>query len=394
MAADRTYLRTEQYRDATNLRARFAAVKPEGPIGFPRALAVIVAVLFVVAGCQVQRAPAPVGVALLRLGAPVRLTDRAALSPVAWAPDGQSLAYADGQGLWISTLAGRERKVTPVGVATQVEWSKAAGLLAYIDRGVVMVVRTDGAGRRRLPLPSEGAPFVTHLAWAPGGADLAVAARTTRGTVRSVVWLLSADGRMRRQILPAQGPGGAVPAGLAVAALQWYPDGLFLFIGLSPEGAAGMTRLWRWRIRYPDRRVLPMPFSELLLPRLSPDGQWIAFAASPAVGAEPLVWATRVDGRGSPRRLSPHSGRFTSLAWAPTSDKVAFARVLDESHGEIWLADVDGGGRVRAAEFTAEFPDPNLPLVVRWSGDGRHLAFGSNSGSYTGPVWIIVLERK
>ncbi len=55
---------------------------------------------------------------------------------------------------------------------------------------------------------------------------------------------------------------------------------------------------------------------------------------------------------------------------------------------------MNGGGRVRAAEFVAEFPDPHLPLVVRWSGDGRHLAYGSNSGSYTGPVWIVSLERR
>ena len=360
-----------------------------------RPLTAALAVLLLLSACQVRRGPAPAGVALLRIGAPVRLTDRAALSPAAWAPDGTSLAYADGRGLWIATVQGRERKVTAVGVATQVDWSRVAGLLAYIDRGEVMVVRPDGTGRRRLTLPAEGAPFATHLTWAPGSDELAVAVRLARGPVRSAVWLLSADGRSRRRILPGQGPAGAVPGDFTVSALAWYPDSLFLFIGLSPEGEGGVTRLWRWRIRYPDRRVLPQPFPEIFTPRLSPDGRWIAIAAPATPQAAQLdVWAVRTDGSGAPRRLSPQAGRITSLAWAPTSDKVAFARVLDEAHGEIWLADVDGGGRVRAAEFVAEFPDPHLPLVVRWSGDGRHLAYGSNSGSYTGPVWIISLERR
>lgn len=354
----------------------------------------VAGVVLLLTACQVQRGPAPVGVTLLRVGSPTRLTDRAALSPVAWAPDGRTLAYGDNQGVWVVPLAGRERKVAAVGVATQVEWSGRTGLIAYIDRGQVRVVRPDGTGRRRLALPVEGAPFATQLAWAPGSDELAVAVRLTGAAARAAVWLLSPDGRMRRLILPATGPHGTVPPDQTVAALQWYPDSLFLFIGMAPEGGAGVTRLWRWRIRYPDRRALPQPYPVISRPRLSPDGRWIAFVASSAAQSPPHVWALRADGTGEPRRLSPQGGRITSLAWAPASDKVAFARVLDESHGEVWLADVNGGGRVRAADFVAEFPDPNLPLVVRWSGDGRHLAYGSNSGSYTGPVWIVSLERR
>ncbi|MDR7464266.1 MAG: hypothetical protein QN209_06185 [Armatimonadota bacterium] len=357
------------------------------------ALAAGLAALLLVA-CQVRRGPAPVSVALLRIGPPVRLTDRAALSPAAWSPDGRALAYADGRGLWIVSLQGKERKVTAVGVATQVAWSRPTGLLAYIDRGQVFVVHPERGTRRRLVLPGEGAVLATHLAWAPGSDELAVAARVGEGPGRSEVWLISADGRMRRQVLPGLGPGGEIPQGLAVEALQWFPDSLFLFIGLGPEGG-GVSRLLRWRIRYPDRRVLPQPFPRIFWPQLAPDGVRIAFAAAdPAASSVLHAWAARADGRGAPRRLSPEAGRITGLAWAPTSDKVAYARVLDEARGEIWLADVDGGGRVRAAEFRAEFPDPGLPLVVRWSGDGRHLAYGSNSGSYTGPVWVIRLERR
>lgn len=68
--------------------------------------------------------------------------------------------------------------------------------------------------------------------------------------------------------------------------------------------------------------------------------------------------------------------------------------MLDEARGEIWIADADGRGRRRVAQFVAEFPDPALPLVARWSPDAATLAYGSNSGSYTGHVWVVPLERQ
>lgn len=361
-------------------------------------VAALLAAILTVAACQVRREPAPVGVGLLKVGAPVRLTDRPALSPVAWAPDGGALAFTDGGGVWVAPLdrtRGRERKVTAARHATLVDWSPGTGLLAYIDQGAVVVVRLDGSGRRRIPLPASpggGDPaFATHLAWAPQGDRLAVATRersaVASGTARrgNSVWLVSADGGFRRRIFDA-------PAGQTVGALGWYPDSLFLFIGIGPNGS--VTRLLRWRISYLDRSNLPLDVPEVYSPVLSPNGQWIAYAAPDPRADQEHVWIAPADGRGAARRVSEGAGRVGGLAWAPSSDKVAFSRVLDEARGEVWIADVDGGGRRRVAEFVAEFPDPDLPLVVRWSADGRALAYGSNSGTYTGHVWIVPLARQ
>lgn len=412
MSTDPTYLLADQYRDASNLHARmelherfrrfgvtrclarpYCGVRPRvsSTRAVLRRLTPALAVALIATACQVSQTPAPVGVALLKAGTPRRLTDRAALSPAAWAPDGQALAYADRQGMWIAELGGRERKVVATGVATAVDWSPRTGLLAYIDQGKVWVIRPDGAGRRRIPLPPQnGIPaFATHLIWAPGGDRLAVAVQSAReAPTRGRVWLVSPDGGFRRLVFEA-------PSGQAVAALQWFPDSLYLFIALGPEdGPREVTRLLRWRVVYPDRRTLPRPIPGMVEPRLSPNGRWIAFVApEPSRSEEEHVWVMRVDGTGL-RRLSREAGHTTSLAWAPASDKVAYARVLDEARGEVWVADVEGGGRLRVADFTAEFPDPNLPLVVQWSSDGRHLAFGSNSGSYTGPIWVLRLERR
>ncbi|MGH7753163.1 MAG: hypothetical protein ACREN5_10125, partial [Gemmatimonadales bacterium] len=88
----------------------------------PRLL--LIGLLLATAGCQVARTPAPVGVGLLRVGPPLRLTARPALSPVSWAPDGATLAFTDGEGVWIAPLdrtRGREQKVTAAGHATAVD---------------------------------------------------------------------------------------------------------------------------------------------------------------------------------------------------------------------------------------------------------------------------------
>jgi dipeptidyl aminopeptidase/acylaminoacyl peptidase len=327
-----------------------------------RRLTAALAVALLTTACQVRQTPAPVSVALLKVGPPTRLTDRAALSPVAWAPDGQALAYADRHGLWIAPLRGRDRDVVATGVATAVDWSRGTGLLAYIDQGKIWVIRPDGSGRRHIPLPPQNGipPFATHVVWAPGGDRMAVAIQGTgEAPARGRVWLVSADGRFRRLVFEA-------PAGQVVGALQWFPDSLFLLIGLSPEhGPRVVTRLLRWRIVYPDRRALPLPRAGMFELRLSPNGRWIAFVApDPSRREGEHVWAMRVDGSGL-RRLTSEGGRITSLTWAPASEKVAFAHVLDEARGEVWIADVEGAGRVRAVEFTAEFPDPGLPLTVQ-----------------------------
>ncbi len=355
--------------------------------------AALLAALLLTAGCQVARTPAPVGVGLLRVGGPLRLSDRPALSPVAWAPDGKAVAFTDGGGVWIAPLdrtRGRERKVTAARHATHVDWSAGTGLLAYIDQGTLVMVRPDGSKKWRIPLiGAGGAPaFATHLAWAPRGDRLAVAAgdaaSTGGGRRGGGVWLVGANGGSVRQVFEA-------PTGQAVGALGWYPNSLFLFIGIGPDGS--VSRLLRWRIAYLDRRNLLVGFPTLLAPVLSPNGAWIAFAA-PGAGGDHQVWVEAADGRSAPRKIEGGGGRIGGVTWAPSSDKIAFSRVLDEARGEIWIADVDGRGSRRIAQFVAEFPDPDLPLVARWSPDAAVIAYGSNSGNYTGHVWIVPLDRQ
>ena len=77
-----------------------------------------------------------------------------------------------------------------------------------------------------------------------------------------------------------------------------------------------------------------------------------------------------------------------------SGDKLAFAEVTDEAHAEIWIADGDASGRLNVHSYALEFSDPSISLSMAWSPDGRRLLFGTNSGTFQGPIWMAVFERQ
>ena len=349
----------------------------------PRRPAFVLAIALAFAGCQVSRTPAPTSTRQLQVASVKRIVVQPALSPVAFSPDGKKIAFTTDRGVRVSDLSGASREIARARAATAMSWSPRLGLIAYIDAGAVWSMRDDGRARVRIPLPG----FAVNLSWARGSDKLAVVLRrSVDGATRSELWLTSRDGGFRRMLTRA-------PAGRAIRDVQWFSDSLYLLHGLSAPGSLALERAWRIRVAYPDRREVPINTPAVSL-RLSPSGERVAYVTGPALEDDRgRVVISRLDGTGRVV-VTPNDGRYAGLAWSPQGDKLAFAEVINDAHAEIWLVDADGSGRLRVFSYALELPDPSVALSMAWSPDGYHLIFGTNTGTFTGPLWLATLERR
>ncbi len=365
----------------------FGVREPTRPNPQPRTpntvLAVFLLIISLIAvGCEVRRTPAPESTRQLRVSDVRRIVDTPALSPAVWSPDGTRVAFSTSDALMVTDLSGQARRIGAAEVATVLSWSPRLDVLAVVDRGILWTMRPDGSERARVDLPG----FATAAVWAPGSDRLAVVLRRlVEGVPRFELWLLSRDGGFRRQITRA-------PVGKAMRDLQWFPNSLYLLYGLSTPSEPVITEAWQVRISYPDRRTLPVRRAVQL--RLSPSGRAVAYVTGTQIeDGKGQVVIMKLDGSGA-FVATQRIGRYSGLTWSPQGDKLAFAEAMDEAHAEISIVDADATGRLEVYRYAMEFSDPSIALSMSWAPDGRRFVFGTNTGTFTGPVWLATLVRR
>lgn len=305
----------------------------------------------------------------------VRASDRAALSPIAWSPDGRRFAYGARDGVWIHTVGETQgTKIADGEVVTAVAWSFAADAIAYVDRGALWIVRPDGRGRRAIPI----AGVVSHPVWAPAGDRLAVVVQPA-GQNTAHLWLTSPQGAVIRQILWN-------PPSRWIGTLGWFPNPLYLFVALARPNDNATVEWWKIRIAYPDFRRLPGPPRPALDPVLSPSGEWIAFLAP--VDGRDRAFAVRADGSGA-HPVSSDSQRASGVAWSRSGDKLAYAVLIDQTKAEIHAVSASSAASQTLATVRLDRADPGAGISLAWSPNESHLAFGTNTGGSSGAVWML-----
>lgn len=355
----------------------------------------ILAAVLVCGACAVQRVPIGAGPPFLRSAGLARISDLRAVSPPAWAPDGRHLAFSTADALWsVRPETGEldRRRVAPVVGVERVTWMPDGRALAALRGGRLLAFALDDPSPRAL-VPADG---IRYYAWPPAG-------RTTveRGAAAGdgpAYITTGPDGAVLWTVRPGSGRAvrlGSLPGNLEVRALAWLGGNA----GVAVTAGAPGTAADRLVFVRPDVRTAPrvqtLP-SRGHDPVPSPEGRFVAYledagGSGAGAGTETRVAVMRADGTGR-RALTP-SGKYSGLAWSPAGTLVAYAR-HEGGRDALEIADVLTGERLWIGDYRPEAAPSEAPLAIVWAPDGMRLAFGTDTGSSAGYVWVATLERR
>jgi tricorn protease len=224
---------------------------------------------------------------------------------------------------------------------------------------------------------------------------------------------MRSSGRARETRLPpsegaphAADPGGLMPARLILLfsvlslAVSAVADGRPILFGRYPHVAQGRlvftyhSDIWIANADGSNPLRLTANVARNTFPRLSPDGQWVAFTSN-RMGNDD-VWVMPSSG-GEPRQLTFFSGNDTVLGWTPDGRRVLFATARGPGAwgSPLYTVSKDGG-----------LPEP-LPMDRAGDGmirqDGSLVAFNRGSfrftrkgyrGNNSDDVWVQDLKTR
>jgi eukaryotic-like serine/threonine-protein kinase len=301
----------------------------------------------------------PIYILPLPAGLPRRVGDILA-HDASWSPNGEQIAYAHGNELFLAKPDGSEshRLVTLTGPASWSRWSPDGKVLRFtVDEQSLWEIASDGTGLRQLLPGWNSSQGQCCGNWTPDGNYFVF--ETDRGRNEATLWAIrEKSGILRRRnpdpvpLTPGQGSMfSAVPS----------RDGKKLF---AIQGAT-QGQL----VRYDARSQQFVPYlSGISAIRLafSKDGQWVAYSSFP----DGTLWRSRVDGT-ERLQLSPSSMvRADAPQWSPDGKQIAFS-ANPGTNKHIYIVSADGGTpkEVTKGERVDFYPN--------WSRDGNSLFFGS-----------------
>jgi eukaryotic-like serine/threonine-protein kinase len=183
-----------------------------------------------------------------------------------------------------------------------------------------------------------GSPESRPLGVAPGAELLAMSAA-------GELALLMGPRRRDRNDLQLQGTlarmalGGGVPRALAddVQEADWGPAGSTLAVVRESEGKS--------HLEYPLGRVIHRSEGWISHPRVSPDGELVAFLEHPQTGDDRGAVAV-VDRQGRKRDLAQGFVTASGLAWSPSGEEIWFTASRAWSLRALYAVNLDGRERL------------------------------------------------
>jgi hypothetical protein len=252
------------------------------------------------------------------------------------------------------------------------------------DKAQIVAQSLKSSERRTLVSGGSDARYVPsgHLVYALGGVVFAVPFDLRRLVVRGgpVPFVEGV-----RRSLNASGRSG-------VAQFSVSSTGSFVFV---PGPTLTSTFASQLSIGLFDRKggsellkIQPGPYQ---LPRMSPDGKWIAFGSDD--GKEASIWIYDLSGASSMRRLTfEGQGHNRFPVWSPDSQRVAFQSDREGDLGIFWQR-ADGTGTAerltKADAGTAHIPES----WAAGGADGERLLYNAGKGGTT-TLWVLSLKDR
>jgi len=280
---------------------------------------------------------------------------RGVITDVASSPDGQTLAVAGDQGIWLYELPDLKPRIlmaTEVGIVQSLAWSPDSRLVASgvgdsPGQGIVIWDASDG---RFVRFMSAGDGPIRSLVWSSSGTAIASAGGLDG---RVVIW--DTESSLQLRAFDNLSP---------VRSIDFSRDGELLAVGSHN----GQVRVWDLRTGNVVTSLRGIPSVSNLA--FSPDDSMLAW-----VGINGLLIS---DLSSILTHVADDESSVTAMAWSPDSGLVA----TGHSEGGIQVWDADEATRLTILKGHSQ-----AVQFIDWSRDGQSLVSASSDGTIR--LWSI-----